>query len=184
MKICRDGLRICFSIILDKKDGITQGFTPQEIERRTPEMQRLRPQPNVRCKRRPPVRSGYLPKRRKEGHTMAIITSTVKVGQKPSEQERKLIRDELREAQERHINLDDCPELSPDALKEFAVLRAEKNRLRKRQIISVRLSPSYIEKYKTLGKGYTGVMADVLAYAADHPEILFQSAGAHPVIED
>ncbi|OZB35771.1 MAG: hypothetical protein B7X44_08645 [Halothiobacillus sp. 15-55-196] len=27
--------------ILDKKDGITRGFTPQEIEQRTPEMQRL-----------------------------------------------------------------------------------------------------------------------------------------------
>jgi hypothetical protein len=29
------------TFILDKKDGITQGFTPQEIEQRTPEMQRL-----------------------------------------------------------------------------------------------------------------------------------------------
>jgi uncharacterized protein (DUF4415 family) len=115
---------------------------------------------------------------------MAIITSTVKVGQGPSEQERKVIRTELQEAQNHHINLDDCPELSPDALKEFAMLRAEKNRLKKRQTISVRLSPSYIEKYKTLGKGYTGIMADVLAYAVDHPEILFQSTGAHSMIED
>ena len=34
-----DGDKMTF--ILDKKDGITQGFTPQEIEQRTPEMQRL-----------------------------------------------------------------------------------------------------------------------------------------------
>ncbi|MDR1920481.1 MAG: BrnA antitoxin family protein, partial [Candidatus Adiutrix sp.] len=43
--------------------------------------------------------------------------------------------------------------------------------------VSVRLSPSYIEKYKTLGKGYTGIMADVLTYVADHPEILTQFTG-------
>jgi uncharacterized protein (DUF4415 family) len=111
---------------------------------------------------------------------MAIITSTVKAGQEPSKEEWKRIREELQEAQKHHINLNDCPELSPDALKEFAMLRAEKNRLKKRQIISVRLSLSYIEKYKMLGKGYTGIMADVLAYAADHPEILLQSTGSHP----
>jgi uncharacterized protein (DUF4415 family) len=115
---------------------------------------------------------------------MAIITSTVKVGQGPNEGERKRIRAELQEARKHPINLDDCPELSPDALKEFAMLRADKNRLKKRQTISVRLSPSYIEKYKTLGKGYTGIMADVLAYAADHPEILFQLAGSRPATED
>jgi uncharacterized protein (DUF4415 family) len=111
---------------------------------------------------------------------MGIITSTVKAGQKPGREEMKRIRAELQEAQKYPINLDDCPELSPDVLKDFAMLRAEKNRLKKRQTISLRLSPSYIEKYKTLGKGYTGLMADVLAYAADHPEILFQSAGSHP----
>jgi hypothetical protein len=48
----------------------------------------------------------------------------------------------------------------------------------------VRISSNYIEKYKTVGKGYTGIMADVLAYAADHPEILFQSAGSHQATED
>ena len=34
-----DGDKMTF--ILDKKDGITKGFTPKEIEQRTPEMQRL-----------------------------------------------------------------------------------------------------------------------------------------------
>ncbi len=39
IKMREDGSKQTF--ILDKKDGITQGFTPQEIEQRTPEMQRL-----------------------------------------------------------------------------------------------------------------------------------------------
>ncbi len=39
IKMQADGRKQTF--ILDKKDGVTQGFTPQEIEQRTPEMQRL-----------------------------------------------------------------------------------------------------------------------------------------------
>lgn len=39
IKMQADGRKQTF--ILDKKDGITRGFTPQEIEQRTPEMQRL-----------------------------------------------------------------------------------------------------------------------------------------------
>lgn len=39
IKMREDGSKQTF--ILDKKDGITQGFTPQEIVQRTPEMQRL-----------------------------------------------------------------------------------------------------------------------------------------------
>ena len=39
IKMREDGRKQTF--ILDKKDGITRGFTPQEIEQRTPEMQRL-----------------------------------------------------------------------------------------------------------------------------------------------
>jgi hypothetical protein len=39
IKMLEDGSKLTF--ILDKKDGVTRGFTPQEIEQRTPEMQRL-----------------------------------------------------------------------------------------------------------------------------------------------
>ena len=39
IKLRKDGSKQTF--ILDKQDGITQGFTPQEIEQRTPALQRL-----------------------------------------------------------------------------------------------------------------------------------------------
>ena len=115
---------------------------------------------------------------------MAIITSTVKAGQRLTNQELNRIHVELSEAQKYPINLDDCPELSSDTLKEFAKLRAEKNRREKRQTISIRLAPGYIEKYKTLGKGYTGIMADVLAYAIDNPtevltKLLYLHSSSH-----
>jgi hypothetical protein len=32
--------------------------------------------------------------------------------------------------------------------------------------------PEVLAKYKALGRGYTGIMADVLNYVADNPEIL------------
>ncbi|GHV82731.1 hypothetical protein AGMMS50212_00710 [Spirochaetia bacterium] len=108
---------------------------------------------------------------------MAIIKSTVKVGQKPSKEEWKRIKAEIKEAAKYPINLDDCPELSPDALKEFAFLAAERNRKKKRQPVTIRLEPDYITKYKSLGKGYSGIMADILKQAADDPKLLQSFVG-------
>ena len=104
---------------------------------------------------------------------MAIIKSTVKAGQKPSKEEMSRIRAELREAAKRPIVYDeDSPQLPPDALKEFAHLAAERNRQRRRQAVTIRVVHDCLSKYKALGKGYTGIMADVLNYVANNPEIL------------
>jgi uncharacterized protein (DUF4415 family) len=91
------------------------------------------------------------------------------VGQKPP----KEVVKRLKEIAKRPIHYTkDCPELTPEGLREFAFLRAEKNRQKKKRAVSVRLMSSILEKYKALGDGYTGVMADVLTYAMEHPEIL------------
>ncbi|GHU96432.1 hypothetical protein FACS189479_10060 [Spirochaetia bacterium] len=103
---------------------------------------------------------------------MGIITSTVRVGQKPTKEEAKRIRREIKEAAKYPINLDDAPELAPEALKEFAHMAAERNRKKRRQAVTIRLVPDCLSKYKSLGKGYTSIMADVLNYAADNPDIL------------
>jgi uncharacterized protein (DUF4415 family) len=84
----------------------------------------------------------------------------------------KRIKAELKEAKKYPLNLTDCPELPTEALKEFAMQRAEKNRQKKRTTVTIRIIPGCLEKYKALGKGYTGIMADVLNYAANNPEIL------------
>jgi uncharacterized protein (DUF4415 family) len=99
---------------------------------------------------------------------MATITSTIQVGQKPP----KEVLREIRRAKKYPINLEACPELPPEALKEFAELAAERNRNKKRKAVTIRLVPDCLSKYKALGKGYTSIMADVLKYAADNPEIL------------
>ena len=104
---------------------------------------------------------------------MGIIKSTVKVGQKPSKEEMKRIRAELKEAAKHPIvYTDDCPKSTPKALKEFAMQRAEMNRQKRRQAVTIRVQPDVLEKYKSLGNGYTGIMADILRFAADNPELL------------
>jgi uncharacterized protein (DUF4415 family) len=104
---------------------------------------------------------------------MGIIVSTVKAGQKPSKEEMTRIRKELREAAKYPIvYTEDSPESTPEALKEFAHLAAERNRRKKKRSVTIRVAPDVLESYKTMGDGYTGIMADVLKYALDNPGIL------------
>jgi len=103
----------------------------------------------------------------------------LKVGQKPSREEMKRIRAELKEAAKRPIvYTDDCPKSTPKALKEFAMQRAEMKRQKRRQTVTIRIQPEVLEKYKTLGRGYSGIMADVLNYVANNPEMLSKASGA------
>ncbi|MDR2747851.1 MAG: BrnA antitoxin family protein [Treponema sp.] len=100
---------------------------------------------------------------------MGIITSTVKVGQKPPKEVIKAAKKAVRGP----INYtEDAPRSTPEALREFAMLAAERNRRNRKQAVTIRLVPDCLEKYKALGSGYTGIMADVLNYVADNPEIL------------
>jgi uncharacterized protein (DUF4415 family) len=103
---------------------------------------------------------------------MAIISSTVRVGQKPPKEIIKAVRKIARAAKKHPDAYDpECPPSSPEALKEFAELRAAKRREKKRPTVTIRITPEILEQYKALGKGYTGIMADVLSYAAKNPEI-------------
>jgi uncharacterized protein (DUF4415 family) len=52
----------------------------------------------------------------------------------------------------------------------------ERRTNRKRETVSLRLPPDCLEWFKTMGKGYTGIMADVLTYAAKNPDIVKQAA--------
>jgi len=100
---------------------------------------------------------------------MGIIKSTVRVGEKPP----KEVIKRLRQAARRPINYtEDAPRSSPEALKEFAHLAAERNQRKKKKSITIRIAPDILESYKTMGEGYTGIMADVLKYAINNPSVL------------
>ncbi|MDR3160557.1 MAG: BrnA antitoxin family protein [Spirochaetaceae bacterium] len=94
------------------------------------------------------------------------ITSTLKPGDKPATGQLEEIN---RAAGMPVISDEDCPAYSPEQL---AYLCAEARKRNVKQTVGIRLSKKTIERYKALGKGYTGVMAAVLEYSIAHPEIL------------
>jgi uncharacterized protein (DUF4415 family) len=71
----------------------------------------------------------------------------------------------------------DSPMSTPEALAEFAAKARElrQNKRRIKPAVTIRIMPDVLEKYKALGKGYTGIMSDVLSYAANNPHVLTQA---------
>ncbi|MDR0638712.1 MAG: hypothetical protein LBG27_07420 [Spirochaetaceae bacterium] len=102
---------------------------------------------------------------------MERITITVRDGQKPTREQIKRIH----EAAKLPINYTaDCPPSSPKALAEFAAIARElrKNKRKIDPVVAIRLAPDCLKKYKSMDRGYTDIMANILAYAVDNPEIL------------
>ncbi|MDR2144812.1 MAG: BrnA antitoxin family protein [Treponema sp.] len=100
---------------------------------------------------------------------MGITRSTVRVGEKPPQEVIKAVK----KIAKRPIHYtEDAPRSTPEALAEFAALRAAQKKKDIRPVVALRLMPEVLAKYKALGRGYTGIMADVLNYVADNPEIL------------
>ena len=64
---------------------------------------------------------------------------------------------------------DDSPEMTKEMLMQFKRMNKEK---RVKQTISLRLSPSTLNKAKSLGKGYTSVLSRLLDLAIDDEEML------------
>jgi uncharacterized protein (DUF4415 family) len=111
---------------------------------------------------------------------MAQTTVILEAGQKPTKEELKRAKQEYREAKNHPPVYDpECPPSTPEALAEFAAMARElrKNRRNPAPVVALRLMPDVLAKYKALGKGYTGIMADVLNYVADNPEILSKARG-------
>ena len=98
------------------------------------------------------------------------ITSKLKPGDKPTEEQLKRIEQASEQAAKELIVSDkDSPVYTPEQLTH---LYSESKKLNKKQTVGIRLNQKTIEQYKDLGKGYTGIMAAVLDYAINHPEIL------------
>jgi uncharacterized protein (DUF4415 family) len=94
------------------------------------------------------------------------ITSTLKPSDEPNTEQLEEIN---RAANMSIIPDEDCPVYSQEQL---AHLYAEARKQNVKQMVGIRLSKKTVERYKALGKGYTGVMAAVLEYSIAHPEIL------------
>jgi uncharacterized protein (DUF4415 family) len=105
---------------------------------------------------------------------MDMTQVTVRTGQKPTREQLQ----EIREAAAFPSGNDpDCPPSGPAALAEFAAKAREVRGSMKntKPAVTIRVTPECLATYKALGRGYTSIMSDILAYAANNPEFLKQA---------
>lgn len=77
---------------------------------------------------------------------------------------------DLKTAEEKPVTYDeDSPEMTPEMLMQFKRMNKEE---RVKQTVSLRLSPSTLNKAKSLGKGYTSVLSRLLDLAINDEEML------------
>ena len=94
------------------------------------------------------------------------ITSKLNSDEKPTRKQLKRIEAATKIP---IVACEDSPVYTPEQL---AFLYSESKKLTKKQTVGIRLTQKTIDQYKTLGKGYTGIMAAVLDYAIKHPSVL------------
>ncbi len=89
---------------------------------------------------------------------------------------RKLTKEELRmleTAENMPIAYDeDSPELSDEELSQFKRISEVRKEERRKQTVTLRLSPRALKKAKSLGKGYTSVLSRILEAALCDNEII------------
>jgi uncharacterized protein (DUF4415 family) len=109
---------------------------------------------------------------RKRGFIMDMMRITLKAGQKPAKEQIKKAKQEAKEAAKL------APVYDPDCARRQHLRHWRKLRRRRghtKAAVTLRIDPDCLDTYKSLGSGYTGIMADVLNYAATHPEFLKQA---------
>ena len=100
---------------------------------------------------------------------MATKKYELKADSKLSEKQKKM----LAEAAKRPVVFDeDSPELTDEQLKEFRHVRELRQEERRRQNVTLRLTPQTIRIAKSLGKGYTGVLSRIIEDTLSDPASL------------
>lgn len=66
----------------------------------------------------------------------------------------------------------EIPEFTKEELARFHRVSEEHNFGRRKQTITLRLSPQAISKAKSLGKGYTSILSRILENALNDPEMI------------
>ncbi|MBR5755362.1 MAG: BrnA antitoxin family protein [Erysipelotrichaceae bacterium] len=70
---------------------------------------------------------------------------------------------------------DDSPELTEEQLKEFRRISDINRQERRKQTVTIRLSPQALKKAKSLGKGYTSILSRILENAWNDTELIRKS---------
>ena len=67
------------------------------------------------------------------------------------------------------------PELTQEQLSQFKRISTEKRDERRKQSVTLRLSPQALSKARSLGKGYTSVLSRILENALNNPDVIRQN---------
>lgn len=88
---------------------------------------------------------------------------------KPSAADRK----RLREVAKRPIVFDeDCPEMTEEDLKNVRKVHMNNMASRRKTVLSVRIARKSMDKLKSLGPGYSSIVANMIEYCLNNPDIL------------
>lgn len=79
----------------------------------------------------------------------------------------------LEALKDRPIEFDeDCPELTDEQFRQFRRISEERQEERRKQSVTLRLSPQAVRTAKSLGKGYTSVLSRILESALADSETI------------
>lgn len=67
---------------------------------------------------------------------------------------------------------EDCPELTSEQLAKFRRISDINRENRRKQSVTLRLSPRAIKKARSLGKGYTSVLSRILESALEDNDLI------------
>ena len=67
---------------------------------------------------------------------------------------------------------EDCPELTAEQLAQMIRVSEQRREERKKQTVTLRLSPKALQTAKSLGKGYTSILSRILENALTDAEFI------------
>ncbi|MCC8060798.1 MAG: BrnA antitoxin family protein [Clostridiales bacterium] len=98
-----------------------------------------------------------------------IVRKTIDVNQEPTQEQ----IDTLIKAGDHRIMFDeDCPQLTDEDLAQFYRVSEKRREERKKQTVTIRLSPQALNTAKSLGKGYTSVLSRILENALKDKDVI------------
>ena len=88
-----------------------------------------------------------------------MVTVEIDVKKPPTPEQIAMIE----KAKQMPITYDeDCPELTEEQLKQFRRVSEIRREERRKQTVTLRISPQALEKARSLGKGYTSVLSRIV----------------------
>ncbi len=102
---------------------------------------------------------------------MATVRKEIDVTSKLTKAQEKMLKEAEKPP---YVYDEDNPPLTADELAQFKMVSdaiKEERENNRKQNVTLRLSPKTIQKAKSLGKGYTSILAKIVEKALDNPEI-------------